>query len=223
MTYPHQLIHKLGIPLKIARITFTNTDIEYKEKNPLSQSSGKVRFSNTYLTISNITTHKAKEGERMAVAFKSRFLDEIPITGGFTFSLKEWEKGTFTAEAIVNDPIQGTMLNQLTEPMGLIRVEKGEINSIRFNMKADTNTANGTLTMPYKDLRVSLLKKKGDEYNKKGMVSLLANLALKNKNKEGEDMRTAKVVFTRNKYKTFFNFIWMTIFKGIRDIGVIKI
>ncbi|MCW3112552.1 MAG: hypothetical protein JWR18_948 [Segetibacter sp.] len=223
LTYPHQLIHKLGIPIKIGRFTFTNTDIEYKEKNPLSANSGKVRFSNTYLTINNITTHKAREGERMTVTFKSSFLDKIPVTGGFTFSLKEWEKGTFTAEAIVNDRIEGTMLNQLTEPMGLIKVEKGEINSVHFNMKADTNTANGTLTMPYQDLKISLLKKKGDQYSKKGIFSLLANLALKNKNKEGENMRTAKVVLTRNKYRTFFNFIWMTIFKGIRDIGVIKI
>jgi hypothetical protein len=68
-----------------------------------------------------------------------------------------------------------------------------------------------------------VLKKKGDEYKKKAIISLLANVAVKNNNKEGEDMRTANVVLTRNRYRSFFNFIWMTIFKGLKDVAVLKI
>ncbi|MDQ6815108.1 MAG: hypothetical protein M3040_15335 [Bacteroidota bacterium] len=223
MTYPHQLIHKLGLPIEINRLNISNTNIEYKEKNATSKNSGRVRFSNSSITINNLSTIKPKQGEQMRVNFKTNFLDQIPLTGRFTFSLQQWQKGTFTAEASVASPFDATLLNQLTEPMALMKVEKGEINSVKFTMSADTNTSNGVLILPYRDLKISLLKKKGDQYSKKGIVSLFANIIVKNNNKEGDNMRTAKVLLTRNKFRTFFNFIWMTIFKGIRDVSVLKI
>jgi hypothetical protein len=223
MTYPHQIIQKLGLLIKIRKFTLANTYVEYKEKNPLSKNSGRVRFSNTYLTFNNISTLKAKDGEKMTVNFKSNFLDTIPVTGGFTFSLDEWQKGVFTAGASVSKAIDATMLNQLTVPMGLIKVEKGVIYSVKFQMKADTNTSHGTLVIPYQDLKISLLKKQGDEYTKKGIFSILINLAVKNNNEEGSNMRTGNVVITRNKYRSFFNFIWMTIFRGIRDVSILKL
>ncbi|MGI8637293.1 MAG: hypothetical protein ACR2KZ_18015, partial [Segetibacter sp.] len=223
MTYPHQLIHKLGIPIKISKFTLANTYIEYKEKNAKSHSSGRVRFVNTYVNINDISNHKAKPGAKMIVNFKSTFLDKIPLTGRFTFSQDKWQKGDFSVEASVVNSVDVVVLNQLTEPMSLAKVEKGRINSLRFSMKADTNTSNGTLVMPYEDLKISLLKKKGDDYVKKGIFSVLANLAVKNNNKEGDNMRTGKVVNTRNTYKSFFNFIWTTLFKGIKDVAVIKI
>lgn len=107
--------------------------------------------------------------------------------------------------------------------MGLMNVEKGLIKSVTFSMKADSSTSNGTLLLPYENLKLSLLKKKGDAYKKKHIISLLANVAVKNNNREGEGMRTANVVVTRNKYHSFFNFIWMTIFKGLKDIMVLKL
>ncbi|MCW3108204.1 MAG: hypothetical protein JWQ09_2710, partial [Segetibacter sp.] len=105
----------------------------------------------------------------------------------------------------------------------LVQVEKGTINSVKFYMKADTNTSNGTFVMPYQGLKISLLKKKGDQYDKKGIFSMLANIIVKNNNKEDKNMRTAKVVVVRNKYRSFFNFIWITIFKGLKDICVLNV
>jgi len=223
MTYPHQLIHKIGIPIKISKFTFADTYIEYKEKNAKSRSSGRVRFSNTYMTVSNISSHKAKPGANMEVNFRSTFLDKIPLTGGFSFSQDKWQKGDFSVHASVANSIDGIILNQLTEPMSLAKLERGTINSVEFSMKADTGTSTGTLRMPYEDLKISLLKKKGDDYVKKGLFSALANLAVKNNNKEGDDMRIGKMVNTRNIYKSFFNFIWMTLFKGLKQVAVIKI
>ena len=223
MSYPHQLIHQLGLPMKINKFTIGNTEIEYKEKSLASKNSGKVRFAKTYLTLNNISTLKAKPGEKFSVTFKTNFIDKIPLTGGFKFSLDEWQKGNFTAEATVANVVDAVMLNELAVPMSLMKIEKGKIKSLKFFMKADTNTSHGTLIMPYEDLKISLLKKSGDQYNKKGVMSLFANMVVKNNNKEGDNMRTATVLLTRNKYRTFFYFIWMTIFKAIRDVSVLKI
>lgn len=222
-TYPHQVIRILGFPLKISKLVCSNSYVEYKEKNALSNNSGKVRLSNACVTIDNISNHKAKTGEKMNIFFKSNFLEKIPLTGHFTFLLDEWQKGTFTAEATMSKDADATLLNELTEPMALMKVERGIIHSVNFYMKADTIESNTTLAIPYDHMRISLLKKKGDHYNKKGIISILANVIVRNNNKEGENMRIAKVVVQKNKYKSFFNFIWMSVFTGIKNIFTLKI
>jgi hypothetical protein len=222
-TFPHQLLHKLSLRVLIKRFTAGNLFLEYKEKNPASQNSGKVRFVNSTLVVNNISNHPAKAGERMIARFSTLFLNEIPMTGGFTFYLDEWQKGKFIAEAYLNKSFDAKILNQLTEPMSMARIDKGTFKSTSFKTVADTGTSNGHLEMSYEDLKISLLKKKGDAYAKKDLLSFFANILVKNKNKAGSEMRTADVTVDRNKYKSFFNFIWMTVFKGMRQTLTIKI
>jgi hypothetical protein len=216
-SYPHQIIHYFGFKIKVNRLISNDTYIEYKEKNAISNESGTVKFSNCDLVASNIFTGKAQTGERMTVSFKTNFLNTIPIKGTLVFLLDNWQKGRFTVEASMPDRVEATTLNQILEPMALIKVEKGTIRSLQFTMKADTNTSVGKLIIPYEGLKISLLKKKGDEYSKKGITSILANIIVKNKNEEGTKMRIPTVTMTKNKYRSFFNFIWATFLKGLKD------
>jgi hypothetical protein len=67
--------------------------------------------------------------------------------------------------------------------MSLIKIDKGKITALPFKVIADTLTANASVSLPYEALKISLLKKKGDKYNKKDIFSLLSNLLVKNNNK----------------------------------------
>jgi hypothetical protein len=223
LTYPHQVIQKLGFAMKINKFYSNNTLVEYKEKNPKFKNSGRVRFSNSTIVINNISNVQHRRGEKMTVTFKSNFLDKIPVTGGFTFLLDRWQKGSFTATASVKQTFEASLINELTQPMALIKIEKGVIGPINFYMKADTNTSNGKLIMPYHDLKISLLRFQDNRYNEKNVFSLFANLIVKNNNNEGERMRTGQTVLQRNKYRSFFNFIWSTLFTGLKDIGLLKL
>ena len=203
----------------------SDTYIEYKEKNASSRKSGMVKFSGSELIITNVSnrnTEKSK-GENLTVAFQSNFLNQIPVRGRFSFSLSEWKKGTFSVTASVSKSFDANILNQLTEPMALMKIEKGSIHSLKFSMTADTNSSKGSLILPYNDLKIAFLKKDGNGDNKKGLLSLLANVLVKNNKQEGPKMRIAEVSFNRNKRRSFFNFIWLTLFAGVRDLVLIKI
>jgi hypothetical protein len=159
----------------------------------------------------------------MLASFTTKFLEKVPMKGSFTFYSDQWQSGKFAAAASVEKPTNALLLNELTQPMSLARIEKGTINRINFRTVADTAVSNGHLEFNYENLKISLLKKKGTEYDKKSVMSLLANVLVKNKNKQSSDMRVADVKVKRNIYKSFFNFIWMTIFTGMRDILVLKL
>ncbi|MDB5245696.1 MAG: hypothetical protein JWQ40_90 [Segetibacter sp.] len=222
-TYPHHLLYDLGFPIKINKVIAKKTYIEYKEKNPASQSSGRVRFSNTSFTIDNVSNQPTKVPGKITMDFTSTFLEKIPVSGSFVLYLDNYKKGRFMVDAEINKSFDATILSQLTQPMSMVKIEKGVVNSFRFNIMADTSISQGSLTITYDDIKVTVLKKKGNEYNKKDVLSFLANILVKNKNKAGPGARTANIVLKPDKYRSFFNFIWKSIFTGLRQTLTIKI
>lgn len=216
-TFPHQLLHTFDLPVKIARFDIHNADLGYEEREILSNESGNVRFVKSHITLTNISNQPVKPGEKLVMRFTTKFLGNIDLRGSISFYLDEWRSGKFAAEASTSDTIDATMINQLTMPMSMARVEKGTIYPVQFSMTADTALSHGRLVFPYENLKLSLLKKKGTEYKKKDVMSLLGNLLVKNSNKPGNKLRIAEVEVRRNIYGSFFHFIWTTIFQGIND------
>ncbi|RYG28909.1 MAG: hypothetical protein EOO01_39030 [Chitinophagaceae bacterium] len=86
-------------------------------------------------------------------------------------------------------------------------------------MSGDNYKAGGDLIMLYDGLKVSTLKMEDDNkgYKRKGLVSLLANAIVKNKNPSGGETRTAKMNNDRNTNRSFFNLLWKSIFTGVKE------
>lgn len=222
-TYPHQMLQKLGVPVRIDRLILGTTYIEYREKEIVSQKTGTVALYNSTLDISNISNLPHKAGDRMIARFKSMFLNKIPASGNFTFYMDEWKAGKFSIELRTSKGGDATLLNQLTEPMSMAKIEKGTLGPLSFSMTADSATSHSTFGLAYEDMKISLLKMKDEQYKKKGVLSMVANLIVKNNNRMGDKFRKSDITVSRNMYKSFFNFIWLNIFQGIKQVMILKI
>ncbi|HTI07694.1 MAG TPA: hypothetical protein VL832_04025 [Puia sp.] len=223
--YPQQQLVRLPIPISIKKMIFSHSFIEYKEKNGKSDSAGKVQFFDANATIVNVTNRKEviSRNNRCILSFRAKFLDKTPVDATIVMLLKD-PQGKFLIEGNLG-PIDARSLNGLTQPMGLARLEKGNIDHLHFAFSGTDSSSNGRLIMLYKDLKITLLKKdkKENKYDKKGLASLAANLIMKNSNPEGDkDPRVADVRFNRILNKSFFNLIWKTIFTGVKETAGIK-
>lgn len=221
--YPQQMLHKLKIPLNIRSFSARKTTIEYKEKNPESQSSGKVRFTDADILVKNISNYNPKAGEKIDLHFRGNLLGKIPVNAVITFYADEWRRGKFSMEARTLTSFEAATLNELLQPLSLARMDKGVIETFHFNITADTAVSHGSLDLAYHDLKISLMKKKGNGYGKKSVISFLANVLVKNSNDQGPNMRKGKIEMRPDKYKSFFNFIWKSVFSGAKQVLVFKI
>ncbi|NII26311.1 hypothetical protein HB364_14565 [Pseudoflavitalea sp. X16] len=216
-TYPNQLIMKLPIDLAVKKATFHNCFIEYKERNGKSGKSGKVQFHKAVVSVANLTNHrKLLVAKSMQVQFRAQFLDKAPVRALINFYP---DGGRFTIEGEMGG-IEATDLNQLTEPMGLTTIEKGTLRGMKFNFSGTDYTTDGRLTIFYNDLRIALLQKDSTDnsLNKKGLVSMLANIKVKNDNPgKKEEVRVADVHYKRDTHKSFFNLVWKSIFTGVKQ------
>ena len=221
--YPQQQLMRLPFPVSIGKIIFTHSFIEYKEKNGKSHNSGKVQFYDVRAGIQNVTNRREdrRKDNRCVVDFRARFLDKAPVNARLVMFLGD-PKGRFTIEGDIG-AIAAAHLNPLTEPMGLARLDRGEINHLRFAIRGTDSTGDGRVSLSYSHLKVSLLKKDKDQpgYDKKGLASLLANLVVNNSSPPaGPDPK--EVHFQRILYKSMFNLIWKTLFTGIKKSAGMK-
>ena len=217
--YPSQLLAKLDMNINIKKMTLNNAEIEYKEKQENTDSTGIIAFSKSTITISNITNlpEAVKENNELNIAFKSNILREIPITGNFIFTLNSKE-GNFRANGQTSG-FNADILNKVTIPMALIKIKSGTINSLHFNFKGNNTGANGNMVMKYNDLKVDILKrdKNTNDIKKRGLVSLVANVIVKNDNPLNGTLREVSPKYERNEYKSFFNLVWKTLFTGMKE------
>ena len=221
--YPSQLVDKIEIPVNISRATFSNAYIEYKEREALSDSTGVVTFTDANLTIDNITNVPAavQKNNAMKISFKAKAIGTIPIKGSFTFTLND-TTGKFIAVGSIPS-FDAHLLNEVSVPMALMRINTGTINSLDFNFKGDNYGAGGKMVMKYTDLKVDVLKRDEESggVKKKGLKSLLANIIVKNDNPRNGKLREVNPHYDRDVRKSFFNLIWKTIFTGMKKtVGI---
>ena len=221
--YPSQMIQKLDMPVNIRKATLVNANIEYREKEIASDSTGVVSFTGARLVITNITNIPVaiKQNNELNIAFNANALGSIPFKGNFKFLMNS-SNGDFVVNGHLS-AFDALKLNKVSIPMALVKVKSGKINSLDFNFTGNNTGAKGTFVMKYEDFKVDVLKKdkKSGEVKKKGLITFVANTLVKNNNPQNGKLREETPSFERDVYKSFFNLVWKTIFNGLKStVGI---
>ncbi len=221
--YPSQMLTKMDNAVNISKATINSANIEYKENEAATNEIGIINFADTRMNVSNITNIPAEiqKNNTLTISFASKVLGEIPINGNFKFILNS-KDGEFTTTGNVSG-FDALKLNKVSVPMALIKIDRGTINSIDFNLRGNNTSAKGDFVMKYNDLKVDILKrdKTTKAIKKRGFLSLAANLILVNDNPGKQGLRKVNPVFERNIYKSFFNLVWKTVFTGMKKtVGI---
>lgn len=221
--YPSQMLKSLDMPVNVSKAVLRKANIEYKEKEVVSDSTGVINFANSSLTITNITNmpDAIKANPAMNIIFDTRALNQIPLKGNFKFFLNN-DNGNFEVNGNIS-AFNALVLNKVSVPMALIKVREGKINEIDFKLTGNNTSAKGDFVMKYDGLKINVLKRDKDskEVKKRGLLTFVANIIVKNDNPANGDLRRETPQYDRDIYKSFFNLIWKTIFEGMKKtVGV---
>jgi hypothetical protein len=218
--FPNQLVKKLPVRLNVARMNLSGLNFSYTEYNPISQQSGTVYMDNVVLAVSNLSNTTTRP---MVAKGSALFMHQVPVQSSFVFDMAAARTGKFSA-TIKSNGFDASLINSFAMPMGLMKMEKGTLQSAEASMAGDQWKATGNVFIPYQDLKLSLLEKdKGEKaLDKKGVTTFLANLFVLKKNnpQEGKDARREQASFTRIPEGGFFMLVWKTLLVGaLKTIG----
>jgi len=225
-SYPHQVIANIPVPLQIKKIVFSNMFVEYKEKNPRSNLAGKVQFSNTYATITNLTNDKEaiSRNNIMTADIQSSFLNKAPLKVTWHFYLGH-PNGRFDLKGNLGS-MDFADASVITEPMGPAKLEEGRLKSLHFDLAGNDYSMKGTVKMLYDNLKVSVLERDNGskELDKKTLATIAANIIIKNSNpkRKNDEPAVIEVQMERDTNRSVFYLVWKSLFKGIKETAGIK-
>ena len=218
--FPHQLLQTVKGKLTVKKLNLDNVDLSYAEYDSDSKQKGKITFENTSGTILNATNEdKAKAKNKFMLAnLTTDMMGKGKLIANFKFDLMA-EDGAFSYNGQLTD-MDGSVLNRITKPLGMLQVKSGEVQRLLFSVEANNTKAVGKMDFSYKNLSVGLLKKVEGKNRlvKQGLISMLANALVinpDNPNAKGEFI-SAPISYTRDPTNSFFSFVWKTLFQGIK-------
>jgi len=223
--YPHQLLQKVKGQLTVKQLNLSNVDISYAEYDKQSGQKGEITFGNTSGIITNVTNAQKMKAKfpYMFASLNSQMMGKGQLDVRFKFNLLAGD-GAFSYSGTLG-AMDGQALNRITKPLGMVEVRRGRVKKLEFDINANDHAANGAMKFAFNELSVALLKKEQgeDRLVKQGFMSFLANAMVinpDNPNPEGV-LITAPIHYERVKTASFFNFIWRTLFQGIKySVGV---
>ena len=216
--YPHQSLLKVPFRMYVKKVVVNNGAIFYKERGRKSKKTGVVNFTSINAQINNVTNiaERIKINGTLHLNVKARFLNSADIVTEWLLPLTKIDTA-FTVSGNMGG-MAATILNSITEPLGMVSVKKGKINNVVFDIKGNNYKSRGHTTFLYNDLSVTVLKmNENDELKKRGLLSLLANTLIANNNPKNNNTYIGEIDFTRDTQKSFFNLLWKSIFNGVKN------
>ncbi|GAB1462252.1 AsmA family protein [Pedobacter sp.] len=218
--FPHVALKRIPIPTVVEVLKIAKVNVAYGEYNPKTKEIGTVKLDGLNGVINNLTNDSARLVTKnyayadlttyvMGVAKLNVKIDFNLTANNAAFHYKG-TVGGFDLKA----------LNAIAKPLGEIEIESGKVTSASFDVSANNGGSKGVVNFYYNNLKVKMLGEDDDgKEKKKGLLSFLANtLLIKDDNMVGEKGRTATVIHERVPQASFFNLMWKTIFKGMREI-----
>ncbi len=203
-------LRELETKLKFDTIHISNSSLIYEEISVAGTPPGKVMFSEMDVTIANLTNlnMEAENFPATTINANSKFMGESNFNFNMEFDIRDLEdKFNFSGNLA---GISADAMNSFLRPVANMEVE-GKISSMFFNFYGNDDSALGDTRLQYHDFKVEVLRKDGVRKNK--ILSGLANLILKN-NTANKKMNQKNISATRDKTKSFWNFLWLCIRNG---------
>jgi hypothetical protein len=223
--FPHQLLQLLNAPILVQKIQLKDINVNYAVYNSESNQKGQISFEHTSGIIKNATNlEKIKAiNPTMEVNLNTYLFGQGKLDVNFKFDLTA-KDGAFSYSGILHN-FNARVLNQITKPLGLVRINRGNIDKLKFDFKANDLGAKGTVAFSYYDLSVALMKNdpEKDHLVTRGFLSFLANALIIKSENPGADGKLVPVGvnYSRPANTSFFNMIWKSLFTGIKySIGI---
>jgi len=217
---PQEMLLELGIPVVIDVVTIEGATVRYSEIAENSTESGYIEFTDLDSRLLNTTNIDSliEKNSSWSMEANTRVMDNGELDVSFQFPLNE-DYHTVTGRL---KEMNAMDLNHALEPIASVRIESGNISSMRFEMRMDKTEAIGFLEVIYDDLKISVLDDEtGDKNIRSRITSFLANQLKIKKENAADNPRMGAISYQREPEKSFFNYWWKSLRTGLStSVGI---
>ena len=213
---PHQALKHMKLMLNVDTLILKNSKFAYEEltgrnKQPLFVNFKKLSAEIT--NISNIPRRKYSQS-KMRAALHGRLMGKAPFNLNLVFPMMA-RNDTMTFQGEILGKVPFKIFNKASFPAAGINFRGGTLNKLTFTGGANPRYSKGTLTMLYNNVKLDFVKKgkqKADKFLSWGATTVIR----KDNPPAGKPPKKAVMTYTRDMEKGFGNFLWKTVFSGMK-------
>lgn len=208
-------IRNLPIGIDIEKIRLDSSNIVYQEKVKVDRSAIKIDFTGLSATITDLSNFQPENETwpRTVIEAQAAFMSSAPVNITWSFSTED-PGGEFEISGNMGSLSEEALNTFLVPAMGI--KSTGGIEAMEFDYSGDNDAATGQMQLKYQNFHINILEE--DEQGEiKEFFSTIANFFIDDEGTSGnvkaEDLRV-----TRNKQKSFWNYLWLMIKEGAIEI-----
>ncbi len=201
-----KMLRDLPFEMTVDSLKILNGLIKYSEKVKTENNGGSINFSNLNAAISNVSNTYV-EPVKTEAHINAHFMEKTPFSVDWSFDVQN-PNDQFLFKADVG-ALRAEKMNSFTQPNLRVKLE-GNTNKTFFTIDGGNNTSVTDMKINYTDFKVTVLNKDGE--NKNRLLSTIANIFIsKDSQKKNDFYREGTAEATRDKSKSFFNYLWISV------------
>ncbi len=213
--FPHQFLDKISFPLRTGEIVIKNGIVRYSEHNRNEPREETIFISKIFGNFDGLNNIPRKDRPKYRkLNLIGLFMGKSNMKLALTIPGKNTKKNYY-----LYGRMSGTRLNIINDFISRnarIKFRSGYLEKLLLHLWINRDYAKGDLSVIYKNLKISVLKKKNIR-RKRGLVSFLANTLIRNSNNiASPKFRKAKIYYPIPGNISFANYIWRAILSGIK-------
>ena len=230
---PIEALHALGFGIQFDTLAIEKSYVSYEETSPEVPNGFITFFDNVEAIVLDVNNSTAVQNGRTILSAKSNIMGQGQIELN---CIMPWTKNAnYQARGVVKN-VSMTKFNEILEPIANIKVESGKLDDLSFKFYFNNIRSDGEITLDYKDLKLISLrddkeieeivkknkwtKKDPEDYKVNPFKSFLLNTFVIKRNiddSNSHETRNGSILFYRNTSKSVFNYLWKSVFSGIKN------
>ncbi len=217
---PHQALKRSSFEMKIDTVYIHKMHFVYEELPEKSNKGRPIHFeikdiNGKIVNINSIKSELSKKSN-LTVSVTGKLMGKALLSFNLTAPLTA-KNDVFYYHAETIKPFNLKILNDAVFPAAGVKFESGIVEKLKLSATSYPTFAHGKFIMLYHDLKLSFLK--DDEKSKKKTLTWGVNklVAKNNPSKPGKKTRISVMFFERDMEKGFGNYLWKTIFSGMKS------
>ena len=209
----NNLLRNLKSDIKVDTLLIKDSFLTYEEEKTFDKGAGKLFFSNFNMLVQDLESgfNKTKLPD-VKIQVNCDFMKKSPLKVDWSFNVLDKTEGFKIAGSIFKFDTEE--LENFTKPYMNVKI-KGILDEVYFDFTGNDIANKGKFSLKYDDLNVEIYQ--NDKRLKKNkFLSAIGNLFVKNDS--DEEIKIVKIDVQRNQEKSFFNFLWISIADGLKQI-----
>ena len=214
---PQQALRNLDQKLLIDSLQVNSAEINYFERVPGSNRPGHVFFNRLNILVLNINNNPGFFGVKNLIdcyatgALMGESLARVRVW----FPVINANDTMYFKGKLENFRLDN--LNEIVTPNEHVKIDEGLLNRLEFEASANNTFSSGELMFLYQDLKVSVLRDQKSLLKEQALFSFLVNRVIRSNNPvRKRDPLIARMYFERDMEKSALNFLWKSIFSGVK-------